>query len=277
MFVIINIIYLTHKNKDINYNFLNVINNWNIVYNNYSFLNYNLQELNNKIIAPKIIKSIGIKTPKIYYHGNINNVNKDIFKKKAYIIKPENGHSSNNVFLINNSINIFDGKKYNYNDFKKIFNYTKKNNNVIIEEYILNYNSFNKYGINDDFKVYTFKGTPELILHKFYENNKYYCCWYDSSLNIINRIRISNDYDSIIKQKYIDKKYLRKLLDTVKYVGNKIFIDVFVRLDFYLDNNFNFVFGEVTPRPCSGICFTPNGIKLLNQLSKKHKLHYKFL
>ena len=66
-------------------------------------------------------------------------------------------------------------------------------------------------------------------------------------------------------------------MKTVEYVGNKVFRDVFVRLDFYLNNNFDFIFGEVTPCPCAGKCFTKDGIHLLNKLSKKHKLHYNFI
>lgn len=284
LIIIINIInFDKDKYYFLKFDFLNIINNWTIIYNNYSFLNYKLKELNQKIIAPKVMNMIGIKTPKIYYHGTIQKVNKNILKKKAYIIKPEFGHTSMNVYAMYNGINLFDGKKYNYTDFEKIFNYnqidyieTLENyNNVIIEEFILNYDNKNNYVINEDFKVFTFKGTPELILHKFYENGQYYFSLYNSSGIFINNIRLNKHH--IIKQKQIDVKYLKKILRVANYVGNKIFKDVFVRLDFYLDHNYEVIFGEITPRPFGGINYTEQIKKVLNKLTKKHNLYYDYI
>lgn len=285
LILIINIISFD-KDKDKyntnNYDFINIINNWTVIYDKYSFSGYKLKELNRKIIAPKIMNSIGIKTPKIYYYGNIQKVNKNIFNKKAYIIKPERGHTSMNVYLMYNGINLFDGKKYNYNDFEKIFNYnqskyieTLENNNIIIEEFILNYDSKNNYVINDDFKVFTFRGTPELILHKFYENGQYYFSLYNSSGIFIKNITINHNQD--LKQKKIDIKYLKKILRVANYIGKKIFKDVFVRLDFYLNHNYEVIFGEVTPRPFGGINYTEQSKKLLNNFTKKHNLYYDYI
>lgn len=70
----------------------------------------------------------------------------------------------------------------------------------------------------------------------------------------------------------IDKpKNFEKMKYYCKKIASTFFPEVFVRIDFYLNNN-EPVFGEVTPNPCAGTCFTNEGKKYLNDLCKKHSL-----
>ena len=258
--------------------------NWVIVYDKYLFLNKPLKRLNHKIIAHDIMKDLGIKVPKIYYYGSIDDVDIQIFNKKAYVIKPEFGHTSMNVFLIHNERNIFDNKLYKYSDFKKIFRKSQDDyigtmsyNNIIIEEFILNHDSKeDEYKVNDDFKIFVFKGHVEIILRKIYKNGEYHTIFYNNKCEIIEPLRSSvgkpNNYNI-----ELDKTILKNLCVTAEYIGKKVFSKVFTRLDFYVNNKSEIIFGEVTPNPFNGKGFNNNGIKLLKSFAKKYDLKYDFL
>ena len=252
------------------YDFLELIANWKNIYKKYTYLNTPLNNFNDKYNAYLLIKGLNLKVPKLYFSGKFKDINLELINSnKVFILKPRYGHSSNNVFLMNKGTNLFDNKKYGINHFKKIF---YKNQDIIIEEYIKNFNYDNdkEYSINDDFKVYTFKGTPELILHKFYVDGKYYCNYYDGNCDILN---IKFRKDLIVKDKFVKKNHLKKIVNYAKYIGTKIFNQVFVRLDFYLNNNFEVIFGEVTPAPNNGKGFTDEGLNYLNNKLEKNKIY----
>ena len=245
------------------YNFIKITSNWYNNYSNYYFNNIPLYNFDNKYETYKLMKNLGIRTPKLYFYGNYNNYKNKLLNKKHFVIKPIKGHSSNNVFLVSNNINMFTKKRITYDKLDTVFN----NKIVMIEEFLKD--NYNNYTIPDDYKLYTFKGNVEIILHKFNKNNKYYCNTYDRNLKQIKNINktfISTDNT-------IDKKSIKKIIKKAEKIGKTVFNNVFVRLDFYLSQN-KPVLGEITPCPCGALCFTNEGKKILNSLCKKHDLYY---
>ena len=140
---------------------------------------------------------------------------------------------------------------------------------LIIEELLPNEN--NKYSVLDDFKIYTFRGNPELILHKYYdyEKNNYYSDYYDNKWNKIEPLRkIAKNGNLNYKSKNI-----KKMLNICRFIGLTVFKNVFVRLDFYISGD-KIYLGEVTPCPAKGHGFTDSAIKKLTNLCKKYNLPY---
>ena len=165
LFLVILILILFLKyNKKNEYDFIKLINNWTTNYSKLSFNNIKLINYNNKINTNKLGIKLNIYVPKIYYNGKYDR--KEIIKYNNYVIKPINGHSSTNVYLMSNGINLFTNKKHNIKHFDNIF----FNKDIIIEQLLPNEN--NQYRILDDFKIYTFRGNPEIVLHKYYDYDK---------------------------------------------------------------------------------------------------------
>jgi hypothetical protein len=65
----------------------------------------------------------------------------------------------------------------------------------------------------------------------------------------------------------------KKLIECAEKIGKKVFNDVFVRLDFYLDKR-GVIFGELSPNPCGSLVvrFHEND-PLLNKLTKDMLCH----
>lgn len=271
-FIIILLFFFIYKQKKVEmiknykkYSFLEIIHNWGYIYNNLYFNNKKLITFNNKYNTYLLSKKLNVKVPKMYYYGLYKDMNKEILNKKNFVIKPLNGHSSQNVLLINNKLNLFNNKTYNINNFNRIF----KNSFVIVEEFLKDKNG--KYNIPDDFKFFVFKGNPELILHKVYKNNKYKKTWYDSNWNKL-KLPISSNNITGPGPSIPKPKGFNDMINICKKIGKTVFKDVFVRLDFYLDNNIP-TFGEITPHPLAGKGFTKEGLVVLDKLCKKHDLH----
>jgi len=264
LFLVILILILFLKyNKKNEYDFIKLINNWKIKYSQFKFNNKKLNEYNNKINTNLLGIKLNINVPKIYYYGKYNS--DELRKYNNYVIKPINGHSSTNVYLMSNGINLFNNKKTTLENIDNIF----FNKNIIIEELLKNEN--NTYGILDDFKIYTFRGNPEIILHKYYDykKNDYYSGWYDYKWNKIESLRKSQK-KGILTYK---SENIKQMLNICKYIGTTVFKNVFVRLDFYISKDKVYL-GEITPCPNAGKGFTKEAITKLNNLCKKYNLPY---
>jgi len=261
----------SNKENFINkYDFITIVKDWKNIYEKYKYNNKSLHELNNKYNTYRMCKDLQIPTPKLYYYGNFDYIIDYIYNiKKAFVIKPHIGHSSTNVFPlinINNKLfNQFNGTEVT----KQKLNNTFKNKKVIIEEFIRNDDG--KYTIPDDYKIYCFKGNIGFILHKYYKYGKYYVCYYTTDWIPLN-IKTNNKFYKGKPQPR--PKHLSKMINMCNFIANKVFPNVFVRLDFYLNNTYP-VFGEVTPSPNSGRGFTDIKTRnWLNYLCQKYNLYY---
>lgn len=223
---------------------------------------------NNKLNSHFMCKKLNIPTPKLYYYGKYNSMDKNILNKNNFVIKPIEGSRSRNVLPLvkynDYYINKFNDKKFIINDFDKIYN----NKEVIVEEFVKDDKGMNT--IPSDYKFFCFKGKPEFLYICIFDEKtkrKLYC-YYNMNWEEIN----VNIYSILTKVSGIEKpKNFEKMKEYCKKIASNVFPEVFVRLDFYLNNN-NPVFGEVTPEPFGGKGYSDEGKKLLNQLCKKHNL-----
>ena len=279
LFVILFVLIITYdrKNKYNNrkFNFILLINRWPSIYKKFRFNNVTIDKFNNKINSYHMCKKLKIPVPELYYNGNYNLISESVFYNKAFVIKPANGSSSNGVFPVvkhknNTYINIFNNNILRKTDFNSIFN----NVNVIVEEFILDTNG--NYTIPDDYKFFCFKGKLEFLKHRYLDNKtkKYHFNYYDMDWNVI-------DINLEVPNKQIRSKKIKKPLNFDKMkeycqkISSKVFSQVFVRLDFYLNLD-QPVFGEVTPEPLGGIGYSKKGIEFLDNLCRKHNLNLDF-
>ncbi len=251
------------------YDFIAIVKDWKNIYEKYKYNNKSLHELNNKYNTYKMCRDLHIPTPELYHYGNFDDITDYMYNKKAFVIKPQIGHSSTNVFPLinidNKLFNQFNGTEVT----KQKLNNTFKNKKVIVEEFIRNDDG--KYTIPDDYKIYCFKGNIGFILHKYYKYGKYYVCYYTKDWKPID-IETNNKFYKGEAQPR--PKHLFKMVNMCRFIANKVFPNVFVRLDFYLNNTYP-VFGEVTPSPNSGRGFTDIKTRnWLNYLCQKYNLYY---
>ena len=256
-----------NNTEEINkYDFLEIVKDSNRIYNQHKYKNKPLTELINKYNSHLMCKDLRIPTPELYYHGNFNDIKKNIFNKKAFVINPIQECNSNNVFTLinknNKFINLFDGKDVKQEELYNVF----KNKKVIVEEFIKNDDG--EYTIPDDYKIFCFKGEIEFILHRTVINNKYYSNCYDKDWKSMD-IKVNNLPKGKLQPR--PRKYLQ-MLEYCRIIAGKVFPDVFVRLDFYF-NNTDPVFGRITPTPNNGEELNDKKTHdFLNYLCKKNDL-----
>ena len=234
--------------------FLKLINNWE---NNKTLVKYN-----NKHTAYLLMQELGIRTAKLYYNGNYDDIDPRFVKRKHYVIKPVHGHSRKDVFLMSNGINLFTGKRVGIDCFNKIF----KNRLVRVEEFLTDVNG--EYNVPSDYKIFVFNGKAEIVLQHTYENNSFYKNTFDLDYNRIVPIKLLQDTRN---KKYHKPKHFDELIRQAEYIGNQKFKNMFLRLDFYIDKD-GPVFGEITPHPAAGGGYTEKGLELLDSLCVKHNL-----
>ena len=250
------------KNK---HDFSEIVKNSNRIYSEYNYNNKPLLELSNKYNSYLMCKDLRIPTPELYYYGNYNNIKKNIFNKKAFVIKPLDNNSDNNFVLINNNnklINLFNGKNIKKEELNNVF----KNKEVFIEELIKNDDG--EHTIPDAYKVYSFNGEIEFILHRSFKNNKYYSNCYDKDWSPID-IKVDDFPKGELQPR--PRKYLQ-MLEYSKIMVGKVFSNVFVTLVFYF-NNTDPVFDKVVTNPNKGQNVNNKRTQeFLNYLCKKNDL-----
>ncbi|MDC0340993.1 hypothetical protein OAM96_03440 [Candidatus Poseidoniaceae archaeon] len=233
-------------------------------------------EVQNKNVGGKIsgqdfAKSLGIRVPAIY---NVVSSPEEIptFEKlgESFVIKPARGYSATNVFLMNNGVNLFDGKTWNRQEVIDEFSISKQsqsdsNKKIIIEELLIPWDGEKR--IPYDYKFYMFGekiAYCQIIDRRSSANTKLNKTWYvDSEFNIINK-QIMVEYWLDDKQPAIMKPDCwNDLVSTAKVLGAAV--NRFTRVDLYATNN-GPVFGEFTPTPHGGRGFTKWADKWLGEM-----------
>ncbi len=242
--------------------FLDITKNWKENFEKKYYNGKSIDNFNDKYNANKLVESLNIKVPEIYFMGKYNTIDRQLLYNTNYVIKPKSGHSSKNVFLVKNSIDQFTNKQVNIETFEKQFG--KWNEEIIVEEILTN---FDGKTVLDDYKCYVFNGEVKFILHKCFENGIYKRSWYNKA------------WEPVIPLKIVDKQgnftekppYFKEMIHDVEKIGNAVFADCFVRIDFYITNE-GPVFGEITPNPANGYGYTDYGLKILDQLCIEYGL-----
>lgn len=242
--------------------FLDITKNWKENFEKKYYNGKSIDNFNDKYNANKLVESLNIKVPEIYFMGKYNTIDRQLLYNTNYVIKPKSGHSSKNVFLVKNGIDQFTNKQVNIETFEKQFG--KWNEEIIVEEILTN---FDGKTVLDDYKCYVFNGEVKFILHKCFENGIYTRNWYN------------RNWECVIPLKIVDKQgnftekppYFKEMIHDVEKIGNAVFADCFVRIDFYITNE-GPVFGEITPNPANGYGYTDYGIKILDQLCIEYGL-----
>ena len=242
--------------------FLDITKNWKENFEKKYYNGKSIDNFNDKYNANKLVESLNIKVPEIYFMGKYNTIDRQLLYNTNYVIKPKSGHSSKNVFLVKNSIDQFTNKQVNIETFEKQFG--NWNEEIIVEEILTN---FDGKTVLDDYKCYVFNGEVKFILHKCFENGIYTRNWYN------------RNWECVIPLKIVDKQgnftekppYFKEMIHDIEKIGNAVFADCFVRIDFYITNE-GPVFGEITPNPANGYGYTDYGIKILDQLCIEYGL-----
>lgn len=194
--------------------------------------------VDDKFNAIKLAYSVKIPSVKIY-KNNLEkkdlNINSDI---DNIVLKPTNGHTSKDVFIITNNeiISVENRNRITHSDLKlriekSIFK------RWMIEEYVT---SELLGGIPYDVKVFCFYGVVKLILVIDRNNSKLRYDWLDENFSRVNTGRFN---DSLFNSEFKDQK----AIDYAKIISLEI-PTPFLRIDFLYTGE-NLYLGEITPRP----------------------------
>jgi len=212
----------------------------------------------NKINVWKFVNSLGVKTPDIYWKGrDIASVD---FSKlpKAFVVKPNYGHSSQMIYPLVESVNIFDGKRVTKKDIiKEVTPHLEGNPNLefFIEEF--NITEEGEYTIPDDYKFYAFNG--EIACVQLVDRtgpNKAFTRFYTEDWKPLPNV---NAYFDVGKLTQPPQCY-NEMLEAAKALSKNY--KIFCRIDFYATKK-GAVLGELSPTPLMGYGFTNYGDDLL--------------
>jgi hypothetical protein len=215
------------------------------------------RKLSNKYNSRLFAQMHGCQVPDLYWHGN--KLHEIPFGKlpPQYVIRPSNGAGCKLVFLMNNNLNLFDGKFYSEEEIVRALEKALQNNpklEFLFEEFMRNENG--EYKIQDDFKVYTFNGEIACIqVINRLGPSAGLTLFYDKDWQVIKNV--TYNYKPGVYQD--PPKCLPEMLEQA-IVLSKAY-EIFVRIDFYATDK-GAVFGEFTPTPAGGKNFTPFGNQL---------------
>jgi hypothetical protein len=216
------------------------------------------RKLSNKSNAREFAIMHGCRVPELYWKGaDVENID---FSKLPpyYVIRPTVGHSSNNVFVMNNGHNLFDKKHYSDSDLITILkNEIDKNNNLefLIEEFLENEEG--NHAILTDYKFYCFNGEIAcLYVIRRQSAKSGFGIFYDEHWNKLEKVQFNYplSVDQTAPPCFEEMVAVAKTLSKV--------YGIFVRIDLYATKK-GCVFGEFTATPSMGRNFTSFGRRLM--------------
>jgi len=205
------------------------------------------RKLSNKYNSREFAKLNGCKVANLYWKGrNVDTIEFDKLPQH-YVIRPTIGHSCNLVFLMADTVNLLDKKKYSFENLKTILSKALDENpylEFLIEEFVKTERG--AYTIPYDYKFFTFNGEIAIIevINRLGPNEGSSRC-YDENWNTVGNIS---------KKKYPEAAWqqppdcFNEMIEQVKRLSKTY--EIFVRIDFYATDK-GAVFGEFTPTPGS--------------------------
>jgi hypothetical protein len=226
------------------------------------------KNISGKIQGTNYVKELGYNVPKNYHIGTtLESLPNFEELSEKFVIKPAKGYSSKNVFVMNNGVNLLDGKVWTRQEvIDKLANSPQeKNVEVIVEEFLLPWDGSDR--IPYDYKFYMFGSTIaycHIIERRDGENTLLNRNWYVDIdfLPIDNQIMVE-----LLPEENLTTKpdCWNELVTTAKYLAGSI--NRFTRVDLYATDR-GVVFGEFTPTPHGGRGFTKWGDMWLGDLWK---------
>jgi len=214
------------------------------------------RKLSNKFNAREFAKLNGCQVPDLYWKGtNIDEVDFHALPKH-YVIRPITGHSSKLVFVMDNGVNLFDKKKYSFEDIAKALKQAiqeKPGLEFLFEEFIQNERG--EYAIPNDYKFLCFNGEIACVhVITRLSPKKGFSNFYDENWNKLKKMHVAYP----VKEDEQPPACYPEMLKLAKKISKEY--KIFVRLDFYATPK-GPVFGEFTPTPSMGMNFTTYGKK----------------
>lgn len=226
--------------------------------------------LDQKTIAYPFVNKFGVKTPELYFENmrlddlDFNGIS------SSFVLKPEQSHSSNGVFL-----NCITSDSDFYHEL--IMNKDIKKSEILLlaQEEMLEKKIPNKWMVEellmpddggyyaiDDWKFYTFYGEIGLILqkHKRLDGIVQYKL-YDKDLNVVNN---TGKYIGKINNDLPVAKHIEEMVDVAKKLSASI-PRAYMRVDLFSTTK-GVVFGEFTPFPGGFSMFWKTWDQTLGQL-----------
>lgn len=216
--------------------FSRITKNWMSSWKYKKYQDKSLVDFLDKIEFKKEANKLNVRTPKLYYQGSINKCPENIINMENIIIKRLRG--AGQVYQ-NNSLTSKEVKE------------KWKDQEVIIEETIRHFKETDKYPIPFDYKVYTFKGEPKYVLIINRNDEKGRRAKKDKETHLLLEAGTMKDVtylmgdsrhhgQSFPKIKHKDhaipsKAVWESLIKSATLLGKTIFSEVFVRLDFFID------------------------------------------
>lgn len=216
------------------------------------------RKLSNKANSREFAEMQGCKLPDLYFKGA--NVEQIDFSKlpSHYVIRPTIGHSSNMVFVMDQGLNLFDQKRYEFEEIRAILKDMVRKRpglEILVEEFLQDEQG--AYGIQTDYKLFCFKGEVACVWVINRESpTKGFASFYDEEWNLLPMVNITYPFNANQER----PACFDEMLSQAKKLS--IAYDIFVRVDFYATPK-GAVFGEFTATPSMGKNYTRYGKKLL--------------
>lgn len=201
-------------------------------------------KLNNKRTAYQFIDQLGVKRPETFA---FNKPLASIEPRKGTVLKPENGSSSQGVFIFDQQGGAFEvrtGKTLPTvsdalsNASNLMAQGTIKKDSWLLEEFIGDFEG-GKPLPPVDLKFYCFYGEVGFVLEVERANETRYCEWLPDG-----RLAETGRYAG---RSFVGSGFTNEQLETAKRISQAI-TTPFMRIDFIKSKN-TFSFGEFTPRP----------------------------
>lgn len=215
--------------------------------------------LSNKHNSREFAKKHGCRVPDLYWRGKEYQSIDFESLPDWYVIRPTTGSCSKDVFLMHGEENLFDGKKYSKADIiASLTSASDKNPKLefLFEEFLRNEKG--EYGIQVDYKIYTFNGKIACIrLINRSGPQQGSDNYYDENWNLMPNLRSSN----YAVGEYQDPPVcFDEMMDSARKLSEAY--RLFVRIDFYATIN-GAVFGEFASTPSLGMGYTRSGSDFL--------------
>jgi hypothetical protein len=217
------------------------------------------RKLSNKHNSKEFARKHNCKVAELYWKGkNYDTIDFDNLPDQ-YVIKPIKGHSSRLVFLMDNGVNLMDGKIYAKEDIKELLAKAlneNKTSEFLFEEFLRTENGV--YKIPDDYKFYMFNGevASVQVINRLGPSKGFTTCYNENwqVMENVNTYYPKGEYQN-------PPASFQEMLQRVKELSKAY--EIFVRIDFYATDK-GAVFGEFTPTPFRGSYFSLKAEKLFS-------------
>lgn len=225
------------------------------------------KHLSAKLAGRDFVEQLGVKVPKLYWKGdNLADLTSEERLPPSYVLKPEKGWSSNNVYCIADGHDLLNHRditlmeiveELSENEFFKRVKPT-----VMIEELLVPESKQNSDFVPRDFKFYCF-GSKIAMVHvalrkSVVKTNMNVHHYFDANFKKIpHRIMESR---TVLDEPLERPDCWDEMVASVQKIGEAL--NIYMRIDMFATNR-GAVFGELTPTPHGGKGYSEFGDRFL--------------